>query len=348
MSVHVRRKSWFVVYRDDNGRRQQKHFGTGDSGKQKAEIFDLQIKLAKKKGQEINFKSTSIYIDELAQSYVDHLKVMGKSIKFLEELAGLLNNHIIPILKDKPVDKLTYKEDIVKLSEHLNGRKQATKNRYFGYIRAMCNFGIKNGLIKNNPLSQWVKPKENQRLVLLTVEDLMKIYECADNHLKWAIEIAWNLGVRTGNSELLALKWEHIDYARGVLRVYAPKTKNCRTLPIRSDFKAHLKERQGKSQTEYLIEYKGRPVKSLRRSFRSACRRAGITYPIRMYDIRHLFASVLLSDGADLAAVSKLLGHSSTQTTVNNYYHLLHGEKERAVGLLPSLRRESSSPIEII
>jgi site-specific recombinase XerD len=45
----------------------------------------------------------------------------------------------------------------------------------------------------------------------------------------------------------------------------------------------------------------------------------------------------MLSKGADLAAVSKLLGHSMISTTTSHYYHCLEGEKERAVSLLPEL-----------
>ena len=75
----------------------------------------------------------------------------------------------------------------------------------------------------------------------------------------------------------------------------------------------------------------------IRKGFRRACERAGITYPVRMYDLRHLFATTMLSKGADLAAVSKLLGHSMISTTTSHYYHCLAGEKERAVSLLPEL-----------
>lgn len=90
-------------------------------------------------------------------------------------------------------------------------------------------------------------------------------------------------------------------------------------------------------------------MKKLRRSFSTACKRAGIAYPCRMYDVRHLFASVMLSGGADLAAVSKILGHSSTQMTANVYYELLKGEKERAVSLLPSIvEEEKKKPEKIV
>jgi integrase len=56
-----------------------------------------------------------------------------------------------------------------------------------------------------------------------------------------------------------------------------------------------------------------------------------------MYDVRHLFASIMLAGGGDLAAVSRLLGHSNTQMTADTYYELLKGEKRRAISILPSL-----------
>ena len=47
--------------------------------------------------------------------------------------------------------------------------------------------------------------------------------------------------------------------------------------------------------------------------------------------------SIMLANGADLAAVSKLMGHSTVKMTADVYYHYLEGEKEKAVGKLPSL-----------
>ena len=68
-----------------------------------------------------------------------------------------------------------------------------------------------------------------------------------------------------------------------------------------------------------------------------AVRRAGIPYSVRLYDFRHMFATLMLANGADLAAVSKLMGHASVKMTADTYYQYLEGEKERAVSLLPDL-----------
>ncbi len=56
-----------------------------------------------------------------------------------------------------------------------------------------------------------------------------------------------------------------------------------------------------------------------------------------MYDLRHLFATTMLINSADLAAVSKLMGHSTVKMTADTYYHYMEGEKERAINLLPEV-----------
>lgn len=108
-------------------------------------------------------------------------------------------------------------------------------------------------------------------------------------------------------------------------------------MPVLPEFLAELAQRREESQCDYIIEYKGQPVKRLQSAFDGAKRRANLGYPVRLYDIRHLFATVMLTGGADDAAVSRLLGHSAVSTTHRYYYHVMPGETRRAVALRPSL-----------
>jgi integrase len=149
----------------------------------------------------------------------------------------------------------------------------------------------------------------------------------------------WFTGIRPGPKELFSLKWDSIDFDRNIIRVLG-KRNLWREIPISGSFKEKLLVKKQVSQTVHLIEYNGRPIKQLRRSLKTAALRAGITYSVCMYDVRHLFASLLLSKGADLAAVSKILGHTSTKMTADQYYHLLYGEKKRAVELVPEIVRD--------
>jgi integrase len=149
--------------------------------------------------------------------------------------------------------------------------------------------------------------------------------------------VEWNLGTRPGEKKLLSLKWEHVNFDRGFVAVYATKTKEWREIPNIDEFKQKLLARKTVAKTDHLIEYRRRPVKKVLRSFRTACRRAQIPYDCITHDVRHLFATTLLSSGADLAAVSKLLGYASIKMTADVYCGVIEDEKTRAIGLLPSL-----------
>lgn len=338
MSVHkLPNGKYCVMFRDDAGRQHKKIFGTGPEAKKQAEAFDLRLKADRKVGVKPEAPRTGIYLDELSQRYLDERRTMGNvSQHYIYSLKLLLNGYVLPVLSHKPVDELTY-DDLLQVADLFTARKPATRNRYFGYLRAIFRFGIRSGITKNNPLLPWRKSKEPPRPSQLTADDVKKIIACAPEHLKWAMEVQWNLGTRPGPSELLSIRWDDVDFQQPAVKVYASKTQTWRDIPISQPFRDRLIERRNEAQTEYLIEYKGQPVKRFRRSFQTAVRNAGITVPARMYDLRHLFASLMLSGGADLAAVSKLLGHASVHMTANQYYDLLKGEKEKAISLLPAI-----------
>lgn len=108
-------------------------------------------------------------------------------------------------------------------------------------------------------------------------------------------------------------------------------------MPLTPNFRARLLEKRVTAKSQFLIEKDGKSIKQCRKSFKTALEKAKIEYPVRLYDIRHLFASTMLANGGDLKAVSKLLGHSSTRMTADRYYHELQGEKEKALMVKPRM-----------
>ena len=186
-------------------------------------------------------------------------------------------------------------------------------------------------------MKPWHKSKEMPRLFHLDEEGLQKILKAASPHIAWAIEVAYNTGVRPGKSELLSLRWEDVNFQKGTLTVKATKTRSVRVIPLKPQFLEHLQEKQKASKSGYIVEYKGMQVLRIQKAFRMAVKRAGITYPVRLYDLRHMFATYMLTHGADLAAVSYLLGHASVKMTADVYYQYIEGEKERAISCLPDL-----------
>ena len=371
MGVYDRDGRWMVFYHDETGKRRDKSFGRGEEAYARAEAFNKAVSDAKKlctvlplpptdlissptpaqvkmieeitspektiqSGQGITFR-------ELAGKYLAHLKVSGRTENNTKKLAKMVDNQFNPIIGDRVVNSMNYIDDMVpfiQFFQETNGkqnrpRSQPTVNRYGDYVNAIFNFGITTGLTTVNPMKGRKKSREKPRDVQLTVDDVKRIMDHAEPHVRWAMEVCFSLGTRPGESELLALKWDHIEFDKGIAKIYASKTRTYRVVPIAPALLGKMKEKKEESQSGYVIEWRGQPIGMIRKGFRRACERAGITYPVRMYDLRHLFATTMLSKGADLAAVSKLLGHSMISTTTSHYYHCLEGEKERAVNLLP-------------
>lgn len=338
MATETKDGRWKICYRiPDRKNPITEYFGHGEQGKKDAETRELEIKLAKKKGHIVRGQS-GVYLDQLAQLYLDDAKTRGASEKWRAEFSDRLNKQILPNLCHKPVDRLEYADILAMASEAWGGKTTSTIQRYLGYVRAVFRFGIRYGITTANPMAAWSKKKEPKLDVKLTVEDLGRIIRQAPPHLAWTLEVEWELGTRPGVTELFSLRWDDVDFEAGNVHVRGSKTRESnRIVPITPDFRLRLLEMKGRAQTPFIIKYDGQPLKSVKRSLRTAVRRAGVTYNVRPYDVRHLFATVMLTGGADLAAVSALLGHATINTTQASYYHLLKGEKERAVTLRPSL-----------
>ena len=340
MPVYQRKETgaWFVKYRDEYGKQRSKTFGKGGDAKIEAEVFDLEVKRNKLLGEIIPESNIGdMYLSELCQFYIEDRKVANVSLSWLRDWSNILSLHILPELDSIPVSQMNQQYVLRFFLKRYSDVDPTTRNRYIRYLKTIFNFGVNQEYIEKNPLAKWRSSKEKPRQSMLTVKQLAEIKKHAVPHVAWSIEVAYNLGVRTGPSELLALRWDWIDWENKQFRIYATKTKKWRQVPISDLFVEKLQKKQREATTEFLVEYNGRGITSIKKGFKNACRRAGLGDSIISYDIRHLFATTLLNSGGDLASVSNLMGHSSTRMTADQYYHLQKGEKIRTIGLLPEL-----------
>jgi integrase len=112
---------------------------------------------------------------------------------------------------------------------------------------------------------------------------LERILEHAPPHLAWAIEVEWALGTRPGETELFAVKWADVDFEGSMIHVRGTKTGSSdRLVPVDALFRSRLLEMRDQAQSEYLVEYKGQPIKKLRTSWGTTRKKAGIAYSVRM------------------------------------------------------------------
>ena len=336
---------YFCVYYDDTGKQVWVPFGRGPEAKKRATAYDLEIKARKKKGYPIE-EPEKIDITNLAAMY---LEAKGNSIhrRTYNSIVFLINEIIYPILGGKAITSLKKKHllEVIKKLEDRN-ISPATVNRYLSYLNAILNWGVQNEIITSNPFKGFKRKKETQYAIpILTQDELKRILGAAPEHLRWAVLVVFYTGCRPGESELFSLKWEDINWQEHTITIRGAKTGKIRKVFINDAFYQLLCEKYKTRDCDYIISYRGKPVKSLKRAWSTAKKKAGINKRLRLYDLRHAFATYLLSQGADLKAVSELMGHHSTKMTADRYYQLVEKLKKEAVNKLPvfDLSDKSSS-----
>jgi len=346
MSVGVTKDGrWYCHYRDLAGKGCREYFGRADGAKDDAETRDLEIKLIKKRPrtEPVLLGFGTPLFSQLAQSYINH-RAAELSEKTRREIIRCVTNDAYPVMGHIRVGMISMKE-LTALEKRILDRGAGTRtaNRYVGYISKIFSWAIQRQILKNHP---WPNRKplktKKYRVELPSLDELRGIMEHAVDHLRWAIEVEYHTGLRPGESELLALKWGDIDYRTGMIRIYSPKTDRVHYQYVSLLFRVRLKRRErallkAKELCEYVISYKGRPVKSLKVAWNAAKKRAGITKPLRLYDIRHFYASHALVQGANILELAERLGHVNSEMVVKVYAHLADGLRSQRELALPGL-----------
>jgi integrase len=167
------------------------------------------------------------------------------------------------------------------------------------------------------------------------------------------------MGTGLRPSEARALGWEHVDLGAGVARVersvddsgrfHAPKTEKARrAVPLPPEVRQALRElhlRAGRPESGLVFPgRRGKPLDPsnlLRRHFRPALERAKVgadetplaaarVKELRLYDLRHGFATAALESGADVRTTADLMGHATTKMTMEVYQHVSDERKREA------------------
>ena len=66
---------------------------------------------------------------------------------------------------------------------------------------------------------------------------------------------------------------------------------------------------------------------------------------IRIHDLRHSHATILINSGVNIVAVSKMLGHSNINQTLKTYTHLLESTNDELVDRIIELKKEISTSV---
>jgi excisionase family DNA binding protein len=271
----------------------------------------------------------------------NHAKSKKKSWQSDEKY---LNAQLVPFFGEMELSEITplhVRQFIVKRQK--DGVKNSSVNRELTVLKKMLNLAIEWDYdLEKNPVTKecFFSEEQYRRKRVLDSEEEKKLYEAASLHLRPILTCALSTGMRSG--EILGLKWKNCDLEKRKITIGADSSKTGKERWIVVNEVLHdellLLRKRNKGKLSNVFTYKDprtgklRPVKTVRRAFEMACKRAGIEN-FRFHDLRHTVASRLIEKGVDPVTVMNLLGHASLKTS-EIYLHSSLRQMEKAVRLL--------------
>ncbi len=270
-----------------------------------------------------------------------------------------VNKHLLPQLGNMKLKEFTPAKITAHFKAlHKNGLGASTCAKVYAILHSIFDRAVGNGFIKETPCTKAVilpkVPKNNRRsLSEQEVYKLLKLTE-ESTEINRLVRILLFTGMRIG--ECLALSWEDIDFEHKQIHIsktlarikggqilQPPKSENSnRLIPLWDDldllFKAQKQYDDEKNKelgmfckhpemvfTSILGNYANR--KYLGNQFKCI---TNDNFPdCTFHTLRHTFATVLISGGADVKTASKMLGHANIQTTADIYADVFESAQAR-------------------
>ena len=256
--------------------------------------------------------------------------------------------HIIPSVGKIPLSKLT-QNDLQQFYAKLKrtGRKvnvelkgTGVSDRMVRSCHALCRSSlekaVEEGLITRNPsIGCKLPPKKNGEMKVLTQNEIVRLLNQAyDEGYYEMFLLELTTGMRRG--EILGLKWRDLNLETGELNIKrqlttksisVPKTKSTiRTVLLPPDMLDLLQEMKKTAKYDWIFpspvkEGEPRNPTAITKRFRIMLERAHCKH-VRFHDLRHTFATMALENGMDVKTLSAMIGHVSSETTLNIYSHV--------------------------
>lgn len=350
--IHKRKDKWLLkVYKGrdpQTGRRIYKSFTfTGGKNEARAELDHLLH--AQKKGSET--KESNQTLNEYLDRWFDQYDGNHYAPSTFANYVGIINYDVRPIIGQVKLSELKP----LHIQKVLNAMKSRdvcsnTRRRLYSVISTALDSAVQWGTLEENPAVHVQIPRrEPKEMRVLTREEARAFLAVTDKG-RWAeyFRTSINTGMRPG--ELTGLRWGDIDFENLIISVQRslvwkgfgqadgwmlapPKTERGRRQIAIPQSIAQLLLRLKRQQDDYrrrmgsryddndfvFTNRQGRPLyrKTFVRSvFKVALVKAGLPRVIRLYDLRHTCATLLLKSGEHIKVVSERLGHANVAITL--------------------------------
>ncbi len=352
-----KRGTWlFRTYVEDKYGNLKQKSRSGFKTKGEAKLVEQQFIKDSKKDY------TLLSFHDLYKEFVKH-KSQNLKPQSIRSIKSRFENHILPFFKDYKIHKIDQKV-YLDWKDHII-------NKHFGYkynsslhgaVVSILNYAMDFYNLEKNIASKvgnFSKQEYIKKVDFWTYAEFNVFINNVDDDLYKTLYITlYNTGLRLG--ECLALNW--LDLENGYLKVNktlakekrnndyiftTPKTKQSNrqikldntTLKLLDDLKKHYQNYIGFEEKWFIF---GGLVplsqSTVGRRKKGYCVKANVK-EIKIHDLRHSHATLLLSKGIPVTVISKRLGHSDMTMTLNTYSHLIPEDENKAVDLLNNLEK---------
>lgn len=297
---------------------------------------------------------------------------------------NIIFNHIIPAIGNVSINQITqatlqqFYTDMKKNGRitHRALHGEGLSDRMIRMIHAICRASLEKARIENliviNPaVGCKIPPKKSGEMKILSSAEVKRFLMQANAEgVMPLFLLELSTGMRRG--EIMALQWNNLNFETGELRinkqvyrvdgellVTTPKTKSSiRTIVLPQNVLDVLYEYSLTVSSKWMFpspfdDERPRDPQALGRKLHGLLERAGCKQ-VRYHDLRHTFATLALEQGMDVKSLSAVLGHMSSDVTLDIYAHITTDMQreaaysiDRGIGRIkepyPSLGKELST-----
>lgn len=325
---------WGVDYIDPAGRRVRNMISPYKEVAEKV-LKKIEIDIAEGKYLDVRKREPVLFEDFAQRFFEAHICLQNKSVRDQKYLL----DGLVVYFRGKCLHQITPLFIRQRMAERLKTVKPATVNKELTMIKSMFNRAIEWEVLQGANPAQGVKklPENNERCRWLTEEEQERLLLHCQGIIRMIVLVALKTGLRWG--EIVNLKWQqapmsnYVDFENDTFVIHQSLTKNKRSryVPLAPSVKQALMDFPQHSESGYIFinPKTGKLFDSIKKSFRTAVRKAGIV-DFRFHDLRHVAASQLVRNGTDLYVVQKLLGHATPRMT-QRYAHLRDDQLKEAI-----------------
>jgi integrase len=341
--------TYYQRYRDKYARMKQSRIGPADAiSLEEARHKARQIRTATVMGFDPNaevlkYREMPTFKEFTDKQYLPHVKVHKRSWQLDEKMIA---KYLLPIWGRAKLSEIA-REDIQQFQAEMlaHGYKPGTVNRRMALVKFIFNLAEKWEVIDKSPARGVSKVADNEgKERYLTKEETVRLLaalkESKSQVVPDLIEFLLLTGAR--KSEASNARWENVNLETGIWTVPVSKSGKPRYIPL-SRAAVQVLARRKTNGSEYVFPNPrtGKPLQALHSTWNRIRTRAGIP-DVRIHDIRHHVASLLVNNGRSLYEVQKLLGHVDISTT-QRYAHLSQGTLKDAIEIVASGLKSDST-----